>query len=157
MAGRPRREIDTNEQQVGQDSFLDLPSSGSIIREEQQIEVVTQPIQNDYAAELAFMEEPVEVMVHESTDPNAENPIHVGCNGVNQFFFRGQQQTVKRKFVEILARAKPVSYMTHEVVNGQGDRTTRITKASALRYPFSVVYDPNPRGATWLRSILNQA
>ena len=157
MAGRPRREIDTNEQQVGQDSFLDLPSSGSIIREEQQIEVVTQPIQNDYTAELAFMEEPVEIMVHESTDPNAENPIQVGCNGVNQFFFRGQQQTVKRKFVEILARAKPVSYMTHEVADMQGDRTTRITKASALRYPFSVVYDPNPRGATWLRAILNQA
>lgn len=152
----PSKEVNAAEQQVGQDSDLLMPSTGSIIREEEHIELVTQPIQDNYAAELAFMEEKVEVMVHDSTDENAENPIQVSCNGVNQFFFRNQPQIVKRKFVEILARAKTTSISTKEVRDMNGDLTTRIGKTSALRYPFSVIRDENPRGATWLRSVLAQ-
>lgn len=104
--------------------------------------------------ELKFMEEFVEVMVHESTDPNAENPIYTACNGVAQYFFRGQVQKVKRKYVYILACAKEHGISTPEYTAADGSRATGIKKTSSLKYPFSVIADANPRGATWLKSVL---
>lgn len=102
---------------------------------------------------LQMAEEMIDVMVHESTDPNADNPVMVYCNGVSQFFIRGQTQKVRRKYVEVLARAKQEAVRTTER-REQGD--TVITKTRSLRYPFSVQYDPNPKGQQWLRNILAQ-
>ena len=76
-----------------------LPAEGSIRKELDElsaIEVHDKPLQADYAAALAFMEEKVLVMIHESSDVNDENPVQLACNGTNQFFFRGQEQEVKR-------------------------------------------------------------
>jgi hypothetical protein len=107
-----------------------------------------------YVQELAFNEEMVEVMVHESTDPNAENPVFTACNGVTQYFFRGQVQTVRRKFLAILAIAKEHAIRTPEYTLADGSRGTKITRTSSLKYPFSVISDPNPRGAAWLKALL---
>lgn len=104
--------------------------------------------------ELAFNEEYVEVMVHESTDPNAENPIYTACNGVSQYFYRGQVQRVKRKYVYILASAKEHGISTPEYTAADGSRATGIKKTSSLKYPFSIISDPNPRGPAWLKSVL---
>ena len=101
---------------------------------------------------LQMAEEMIDVMVHESTDPNADNPVMVYCNGVSQFFIRGQTQTVRRKYVGVLA-AKQSALRTTER-REQGD--TVITKIKSLRYPFSVIRDPNPNGAQWLRDIMAQ-
>jgi hypothetical protein len=106
-------------------------------------------------AELAFNEEFVEVMLHESTDPNAENPVFTACNGVTQYFFRGEVQTVKRKYVAILAAAKEHAIRTPEYTNSDGARATKITRTSSLKYPFSVISDKNPRGAAWLKALLH--
>lgn len=152
--------IDTREIKVGQDKDLILPTSGSIgkqVQELREIEIVDKPLESNFADGLTFMEEPVDIVVSEDTNPNAENPVQVSVNGVNQFFIRGQVQTVKRKFVEVLARAKRTAITTPEVNDGNGARTMRITQQSSLRYPFQVMHDPNPRGMSWLRGILAEA
>ena len=109
---------------------------------------------SEYAQELAFNEEMVEVMVHESTDENAENPIFTSCNGVTQYFFRGVPQQVRRKFVAILASVKEHAVSTPEYTAQDGSRATGIRRTSSLKYPFSVISDPNPRGAAWLKGLL---
>lgn len=137
-----------------------LPASGSIRKELDElsaIEVHDKPLGTDYADALAFMEEKVTVMIHESSDVNDENPVQLACNGVNQFFFRGQEQDVKRKYVEILARAKRSRISTPEITDGSGARTNAIRKATSLRYPFSVLYDANPKGPSWLKSVMAEA
>ena len=106
------------------------------------------------AQELLFNEEFVEVMVHESTDDNAENPIFTACNGITQYFFRGQPQQVRRKFVAILASCKEHNVTTPEYTGGDGARAMGIRRTSSLKYPFSVISDKNPRGAAWLRGLL---
>jgi len=106
------------------------------------------------AQELIFNEELVEVMVHESTDDNAENPVFTACNGVTQFFYRGVPQQVKRKFVAILASVKEHNVTTPEYTGRDGGRAIGIKRTSSLKYPFSVISDKNPRGAAWLRSLL---
>lgn len=148
------------EQQVGQDKSVVLPAEGSIVQAVENlkdIEVVDKPMQDSYAAELAFMEEKVEAVVNEDTNPNAENPVQVSVNGVNQFFMRGYPQVVKRKFVEVLARAKRTAITTPEVNDGNGARTMQIRQQSSLRYPFQVMNDPNPKGAPWLRALMSEA
>lgn len=107
-----------------------------------------------HAQELIFNEEFVEVMLHESTDENAENPVFTSCNGVPQYFFRGQPQRVRRKYVAILASCKEHSVSTPEYTAGDGSRAMGIKRTSSLKYPFSIISDPNPRGAAWLKSLL---
>jgi hypothetical protein len=152
----PEKSLNAAEQDVGKQADLIIPATGQIVRDDNSIEVMDRPLTNDLADSMAFMEEKVEVMVHESTDQNAENPVQVSCNGINQFFFRGQPQEVRRKFIEILARAKTTSIATHERRDHQGDMSFRIARATALRYPFSVIRDENPKGSTWLRKILQE-
>ena len=96
-------------------------------------------------------------MVHEDTQPNAENPIQLGCNGVNQFIFRGQPQDIKRKYVAVLAGAKRTAISTPEYTDQTGSRTNGIRQATSLRYPFQVISDPNPRGPAWLKGIMQEA
>jgi hypothetical protein len=152
----PDKEVNAAEQDLGVQKDLVLPATGPVIRDDLSIEIAEGTLPDDYAKSLAFMEEKLEVLVHESTDPNADNPVLLACNGVNQFFVRGQPQLVKRKYVEILARSKTTAIATREVRDYQGDLSTSITKATALRYPFSIVRDENPQGAAWLRSVLQQ-
>jgi len=152
--------IDTREFKIGQDKELILPSTGSISKEAEelrQIEIVDKPLEKTMADSLAFMEERVTVMVHEDTNPNAENPVQVSCNGVNQFFMRGQSQEFKRKFVEILARAKRTSISTPETTDSSGARTNAIRQSTSLRYPFQVIFDANPRGSAWLKGVMQEA
>ena len=94
----PEKTVDAAETTPKEESLI-LPATGPIIRDDKTI-VEADGGSMDRAAELKFMEEAVEVMVHDSTDPNAENPVLVAVNGVNQYFIRNQPQVVKRKFVE---------------------------------------------------------
>lgn len=153
-------ELNTQELPLNQDKEVVLPASGSIqgaLDELRTVEVHDKPLQDDYAAALAFSEEKVTVMIHEDTDPNAENPVQVAVNGINQFFLRGQPQDVKRKYVEVLARCKRTRIATPEITDGSGARTNAVRQSSSLRYPFSVMYDPNPKGASWLKAIMTEA
>lgn len=155
MARWPNKTIETQEQSVAQSRPLDVPVEGSLdglVRVDQEIVIADAPQLDDYAAQLAFMEEYVDVMVHESTDPNAEPIVDVYCNGIPQRFIRGNTQKVKRKFVEILANARQTSIKTN--VRNDGDNVyNRIDKHTALRYPFSM-QDSNPKGQAWLKALL---
>lgn len=153
------KNTDTNDLAIGQKTHIDMPGTGIIDRSalhEEGIEVVTDAGIADYAKELAFMEELVEVEVHESTDPNAEPVVDLYCNGIPQRFLRGVPIAVKRKYVQILADARQTSMTTVVKVDGE-NVINRINKHSALRYPFRVVRDDNPRGRDWLRAALQAA
>lgn len=151
----PDKTTETQEQTIAQSRPLDVPVTGSLdgmVRVDQDIVIADGPSLGDYAAELAFMEEFVEVTVHESTDANAEPIVDVYCNGTPQRFLRGNAQRVKRKYVEVLANARQTSIKTN--VRNDGDNIyNRIDKHTALRYPFSMV-DSNPRGQAWLKKLL---
>ena len=152
--------FDANETDVSTDSVATMPATGDIKREDfldPVIEIETAPANalSDHAAQLAFLEEKVDVMVHESADPNAEPIVETWVNGVAQRFIRGQVQTVRRKYVEVLARAKNTNVTTKESFRN-GERGTDILKHTALKYPFSVMRDDNPKGGQWLKGVLAQ-
>lgn len=154
--GIPNKTFESQEQQIGQDVELKMPVSGPLsemLRPDQTIDIITDPIADEYAKELMFNEELVEVMVHESTDKNAEPIVATYVNGVAQYFRRGEVQTVKRKYLAALAYAKQTSIVT-SIQQTTDDVYNRINRHTALRYPFSVQRDPNPRGPSWLKGLL---
>jgi hypothetical protein len=150
----PIRNLESSAFKVGQDRPRDMPTDGEARLGARVVEVVDGPNWEDKAATLAFMEEEVEVMVHETTEENAPFLVQFWCNGKSQFFIRGQSQKCKRKFLEVIARAKHTSYRQQHYKDENGNDAIRNIPMTALRYPFTVAHDPNPKGAAWLRKVL---
>lgn len=148
--------LETEEQTVGQDRPRTMKSTGPAKKslEPATIEVVDKPLDTEKADMLRFMEEELIVVVHQTTDP-AEAPMPQIINdGRSQFFIRGEEQKVKRKFVEVLARAKRTTYTQVKTKDAEGNEFYKNIPHTALRYPFAVIQDPNPRGRDWLKAIL---
>lgn len=132
--------------EVGQ--FPDLPIEATVGGS--TITPVDTPLNKAYLDELAFMEEVIEIMVHEVDDPAAENPVMAGNQGRVVIFSRGVPTRARRCIVDSLI-VKTDRITTPEYFNGAGERARSIKRTSALKYPFSVIHDPNPKGAEWLR------
>lgn len=158
MAVKGKGYTDTTNLPQGQDQSFDVPANGAIDRSEfaDQFEVLGNVPHKSALDAEAFYEEAVEVEILPTENPHAEQVIQLQCNGVNQFLLRGVPVMVKRKFVEILARAKTENIATPEFIDGNGNRSTRITKSQGLRYPFRVMRDANPKGREWLETVMRQ-
>lgn len=157
---RPRNSVDFNGD-VHQGNGLVIPSTGSIDeidRTDLDIEVQDKPINiNEKAEMLKFMEEVVTILVHESSNPEDEQIVEVSNGGRLQCILRGQPQQVRRKYVEVLARARKTDYTQSVGSNYSGEKVMKLNPATALKYPFSVINDPNPNGIAWLQNIMKAA
>lgn len=105
---------------------------------------------------LAFMNEIITVVVNESEDIHADPVVEIGVNGKYECFKRGVPKQVKRMFAEGLARAKPVKFRNVTFVNGEGVEDVKHPAMTSQRYPFQVISDKNPIGASWLQAIMAQ-
>ena len=148
MAGRPRQ-VDTTNQYLGNSNPLTI---GEIGRGD--VDEIERVVSMDAADMEAFMNEPVTIVVMSSGAENETNMVQVGVNGVTQFIRRDEPITVKRKYVERLARCKPTDF-NQALDDSRGEVSFNIlTRRHALKYPFTVIEDKNPRGSGWLRNIL---
>lgn len=157
---RISKETNTQEQTIGQAQEFVMSATGEIDREDfrDQFQTVDTPVQSAHSQELIFMEEKVQVIIPKGANPRAEEQfIQVGSNGVNQFIERGVPQWVKRRFVEVLARAKKDDVQTAQIVNANGEKDTKIIKTPSLLHHFQVLQDPNPNGPVWLQRVLAEA
>ncbi len=147
---------------IGQDHPRAMSSTGPAKEslERPYIEVVDRPVDQEKLAELKFMEEMVTILIHEDPDPNADPMPMVGNGGDRDIVYlrRGEDQTVKRKYVEVLARSKITRYTQRRTVDETGIEKYIQVPRTTLRIPFSVIEDPSGRkGADWLRGILQEA
>jgi hypothetical protein len=111
---------------------------------------------NDVNTE-AFFNEMLDIVVHETTDPTGIPIPQVNVNGRNQFFLRGQKQKVRRVFVARLARMKQRRYtQSIQMDPSSGNVIQKMIPHVGLRFPFSVIHDPNPNGPAWLQQILSE-
>lgn len=118
-----------------------------------ELQVVDKPISQTKLDALAFNEEKIEVIVHDSQDETAIPIPDLINDGLHQNFIRGQRQIVRRKFVEMLAGLKKTTYTHIKVRDDNGDESYDYIPHSVLAYPFLVINDPNPRGQAWLAAI----
>ena len=154
----PEKTFEPMEQTIGQDTPRVMKSTGPAkdALEPTVIQVVDRPVDGEKLAMLKFMEDPITIFVHESTNPSDETIFDVCNGGKREIFRRGETKTVARKFVDILATRKITTYAQQRVQNSQGIWEDKQIPRSTLRYPFSVQHDPHPRGADWLNTMLRQ-
>ena len=136
---------DTRQLEVGQNADI-LADQGI----DNVVVPVAGALDKDYADALAFMNEKVTIMIMETTNPNEPPIVEVGNNGKFRRFQRGVPTVTERKFVDCLI-VKRTKITTPEYLNPAGERSTAIRQHSAMKYPFSVMEDKNPKGAEWLR------
>jgi hypothetical protein len=110
---------------------------------------------NDAVALEAFMNEKVLIHVYTDGTGGALEVITPTVNGVNQPIIRGRDQLVKRKYVEVLARSKIITYR-QEVADQSRPENIQMTPLANMTAPFVVREDKNPRGRAWLEHILAQ-
>lgn len=166
----PRPKIEAEAAHKPEDVII--PATGDVPEHDSVIERVSDMVTIDEKEAMTkFMEEPVKIMIHESTDPNPEPVVFCAVNGEGALLIkdgggrafrtpwipRGQEVVLRRKFVERLARARTTRIATEEVRDANGDRATAVRRKTSLRYPFQVIEDPNPKGAEWLKSVLADA
>lgn len=120
---------------------------------DKEIEVLEGGDANGYVADLAFMNEPVEVMILESGDKNdSTRMVSVGINGKQYHFLRGQWRTVPRAVLAILARTRRESWTFSYKKNSDGSTADTNTMRRQLRYPHQFK-DKNPKGELWYNSL----
>ena len=113
---------------------------------------------NEKARRLSFMEELVTIHISEGTEKDAEKYVFLSVNGVGAgpggipWVPRGQDVTIKRKYLNVLANARHVRYKNHEYVDNNGVKQSAQKAYSADRYPFQVIEDTS-MGREWLKQL----
>jgi len=110
---------------------------------------------NEVISLEAFMNERVLIHVYTDGTGGALEVITPTVNGVNQPIIRGRDQYVKRKYVEVLARSKIITYR-QEVADPSRPENIQMTPLPNITAPFVVREDKNPKGRAWLEHILAQ-
>lgn len=138
-------------------------------RKDLESEVTVAPedvLKADYAAALAFNEEPVTIRIERSAEKFAPNVVDCWCNGkgaeilVNGRWVEtgylpvGSPVTTKRKYIEILARSKVDTLNTRVEDRDSEKPQNLIDRYTSSKAPFSVLEDRNPKGAAWLTSLV---
>lgn len=159
MAERPRaqKESYTGDMEVGQVSDIIIPSEGVIAREPESIAVLDKPLDTDYADAIAFGEEVLDIMLQPSSEENAPMIIDVYVNGEAKWVPVGERVSIKRKFVEVLMRSKPVSITTTHEDIGAKMIQNRVIRNQRAKYPLSILHDPSPKSVEWQRRTMMEA
>ena len=143
--------LDAVTEHIGQDNPLTLGEVG----EPGMIEPVAE---NDFvaAAQLEkFMNEVMTIVAHEDNQEGALDVLSPLVNGVNQPILRGVHQKVRRKYVEVLARARSTKYNQRQTDAGDPASLLMVPN-SKMTCPFTVIHDPNPNGRAWLEAIMRE-
>lgn len=148
-ARRTKKEIEAGE--VAQRGAIEMAEIGG----DHTVEKVAYTEFGKEAQELErFMNDTlVIVLAHGQKEDNKYQLPMV--NNKNQPIRRGMKQKVKRKYVEVLARARTETFT--QVQGRADDRSSlKMVPEMVMKYPFVVVEDPSDIGAEWLRNILDQ-
>lgn len=138
------------------ETIVGLEKQGVVLVDDQQdVQLVAESDLAATAASEAFMHEILEIMVFPTTDITAAPYATVSVNGQTAVVPRNQPVKLPRKHVEVLARMKETRVTQDMTPNRDGEITTAALRgATGLAYPFSVLKDPNPKGAAWLANVL---
>lgn len=107
------------------------------------------------AADEAFMNERVKILLMPTTDANAAPFAQVSVNGEGVFIHRNIPTWVKRKHLEVVARMKETRVSQDMTPNASGEITTASLRGhTGLVYPFTILEDKNPKGGAWIANVL---
>lgn len=121
--------------------------------------IVTEPVYGTKQLDdEVFMQQPVEIHMHDAPDENEQQVVEVTVNGVYRAIPRGTTTTIPRMHVGALCDAKQQRVQQKRIVGNDGSMAYQEQVVTRLAFPFSVVHDPAGRkGADWLKSKLTSS
>lgn len=146
----PRRELHSEDLPMRTlDAIEDLD------KREPEVIVAVDPVSaGGYIEDLAFMEEPVIVILHRGREKHAPEYEMFGVNGQVKWVKVETPTRLERKFLEVMARSQPMDVRTDSGEDA-GDAITfnRTHRSLSANFSFSVIEDKNPKGAAWLAKV----
>ena len=147
----------TADMEVGQQTagnFILPPLDVQIDRESIAIEPVVSSLTKNDFAEMMFMEELVKIRVEPLNEKNPRKMIDLYVNGKAEWVPVGRPWIMRRKYVEVLARSKPMSVQTkHESAEESLNPQNEVIRTTSSQFPFSVLEDTQ-RGIEWLNRLM---
>ncbi len=151
-----------NRHTEAEEQFLGGPTQAEVVEkngvqmiEQTSVANLDSKVDQEKLRNIAFMEEMVMVDIHTSSNQFDDQVFEISVNGESVIFKRGERKAVPRKFVEGLARAKPIGYSSQEFRDEAGLTQIRYPTHIGVRYPFSLV-NASPRDTAWLQHVLGQ-
>lgn len=147
----------TGDMSVGQQTagnFILPPLDQPIDRESIVIEPVVSSLTKNDFDEMMFMEELVKIRVEPLNEKNPRKMIDLYVNGKADWVPVGRPWIMRRKYVEVLARSKPMSVQTkHESAEESLNPQNEVIRTTSSQFPFSVLEDTQ-RGIEWLNRLM---
>lgn len=159
-----RRELNNTDTKIEQKGVIvdEVLERGTIVRADESL-------MKAIADDLAFNEQPVTIVIHRSSEKNSPDSYYCGVNGECPEVMRNgkwarwpthylpvdTRLTIKRKFVEVLVRAKADNIETWHQAPAEADQNTghirqRLTPRTSAFATISIIEDKDPRGGAWL-------
>lgn len=133
---------------------IQIPNDGPIEREREEIVMVDKPMSTEYQSELAFMEEPVTIVLARSSEKFAPAILDFYVNGKAAWIRVGRPVTLPRKYVEVIARTQPYDVRT-TVVKHEDHEDNKIERQTLTKYPFSVISGcESAKAQAWLQRVM---
>ena len=156
---------------VPQKAIIDVDESLGSVAE--GIVIVEKMPDVEYAELLKFAEDQVTAIINQSTDPKAAKYVYCAIGGKGaevwdekskrwlefKYVPVNRRLTMKRKYLEVLARSRVDNFSTREVTtsplaNHDGYELEATTVQSS---PFTVIHDPaGERGHQWLSRVMSE-
>ena len=153
IPNKPRIEIETND--IGTGSPVESDFSTTATADDlENLSMVTSesldsPILSAHIKELSFNEDKLDIIIGQTTDKNAENPVSSGVNGQIKWFTRGQiYKDVPRKFIASIIK-KEVNIATKNYLDEDGLNQTKLVHTPAFKNNVQIVRDPSPLASKW--------
>lgn len=137
-------------------------------REEGNIILVDKEFNKDWAADLAFSEEQVTIILNPSSEKNAPTSFPVWVNGKGAEVFQngrwdeigylpvGRPLIIRRKVLEVIMRSKLDSVTTQHDDSTVERPHNRINRATSAVHSYSILDDKSPKGAAWAKEMIRR-
>lgn len=169
--GRPARakELDSRDFQKTTKRTVTLPGVDESLDTHEHVVKVDSELNDDAFHDEAFLNEPVTILINRSHEKNFAPKCTdlVAINGIWAemlvngewlrigYLPRGRAITIKRKYVEVLARARYDSFQTEVLQPVNEDPINNVTSIANYTLPFQMIKDDNqPKGQEWLEKLL---
>lgn len=154
---RAGKELNTADMATREVPSILMPNDGPIERDREEIVMVDKPMTTEYQDELAFMEEPVTIMLARSSEKFAPAILDFYVNGKPIWIRVGYKATIPRKYVEVIARTQPYDVRT-SIVKHEDHEDNRIERQTITKYPFSVISGcESARAQQWLMRVMAES
>jgi len=171
MIKREPKEFDSRSVKTEQKPARALPGLDEPMGASKEVVLHEGPLTDSYAEALAFAEEPVKILIHQSHESDktgANCTDYIAVNGVPAevlfkngfvpigYLPKGIALITKRKYVERMAMAKTDTIRTNVVERDNEDPQNFVERVTTSVLSFSVLEDKNPKGQDWLANLIRQ-